>query len=496
MLLKDLATYIIGSEIRGDAGTECRGISIDSRKISPGDLFICLPGHTVDGHDYAKKAAEAGAAALVVQRWLDDVTLPQLKVKDSRVAMAVLGNVFFDFPSSRMRVIGVTGTNGKTTTTYLIERILQDQGKSAGLIGTIQRRYAGQTFPMSGTTPESLDLQRYLHEMIEADTDYCVMEVSSHALDQGRVKGTKFRTAVFTNLTQDHLDYHKSMEEYRAAKGLFFSRLGNTYASSPEERSYAVLNADDPASAYFAKQTAVEIVTYGVDQEADVRASNIRITAKGTTFHADTFLGNIDITLKMVGKFNVYNALAAMTAALLEGVSLQDIKSSLEAIPGVDGRVEAVDEGQSFAVIVDYAHTPDGLENVLNAVNEFAKGRVICVFGCGGDRDRTKRPIMGKIAARLSGYVIVTSDNPRTEDPELILKDIEAGLEEDGVPRERYELIVDRREAIQKAIEMASPEDVVLIAGKGHETYQLIGKEVHDFDDRIVAKEAIRGLNK
>ncbi|TYA12995.1 UDP-N-acetylmuramoyl-L-alanyl-D-glutamate--2,6-diaminopimelate ligase [Paenibacillus faecis] len=496
MLLKDLATYIIGSEIRGDAGTECRGISIDSRKISPGDLFVCLPGHTVDGHDYAKKAAEAGAAALVVQRWLDDVTLPQLKVKDSRVAMAVLGNVFFDFPSSRMKVIGVTGTNGKTTTTYLIERILQDQGKSAGLIGTIQRRYAGQTFPMSGTTPESLDLQRYLHEMIEADTDYCVMEVSSHALDQGRVKGTKFRTAVFTNLTQDHLDYHKSMEEYRAAKGLFFSRLGNTYASSPEERSYAVLNADDPASAYFAKQTAVEIVTYGVDQEADVRASNIRITAKGTTFHADTFLGNIDITLKMVGKFNVYNALAAMTAALLEGVSLQDIKSSLEAIPGVDGRVEAVDEGQSFAVIVDYAHTPDGLENVLNAVNEFAKGRVICVFGCGGDRDRTKRPIMGKIAARLSGYVIVTSDNPRTEDPELILKDIEAGLEEDGVPRERYELIVDRREAIQKAIEMASPEDVVLIAGKGHETYQLIGKEVHDFDDRIVAKEAIRGLNK
>lgn len=496
MLLKDLATYIIGSEIRGDAGTECRGISIDSRKISPGDLFICLPGHTVDGHDYAKKAAEAGAAALVVQHWLDDVSLPQLKVKDSRVAMAVLGNVFFDFPSSRMKVIGVTGTNGKTTTTYLIERILLDQGKSAGLIGTIQRRFAGQTFPMSGTTPESLDLQRYLHEMIEADTDYCVMEVSSHALDQGRVKGTKFRTAVFTNLTQDHLDYHKSMEEYRAAKGLLFSRLGNTYASSPEERSYAVLNADDPASAYFAKQTAAEIVTYGVDQEADVRASNIRITAKGTTFHADTFLGNIDITLKMVGKFNVYNALAAMTVALLEGVSLQDIKSSLEAVPGVDGRVEAVDEGQSFAVIVDYAHTPDGLENVLNAVNEFAKGRVICVFGCGGDRDRTKRPIMGKIAARLSGYVIVTSDNPRTEDPELILKDIEAGLEEDGVPQERYEFIVDRREAIEKAIEMASPEDVVLIAGKGHETYQLIGKEVHDFDDRIVAKEAIRGLNK
>lgn len=496
MLLKDLTTYLIASELKGDDHTECSGISIDSRHVQPGDLFVCLPGHTVDGHDYAAKAAEQGAVALVVQRWLDDVSLPQLKVKDSRLAMAILGNVFFGSPSSELNVIGVTGTNGKTTTTYLIERILEDQGKHTGLIGTIQRRFAGQTFPMSGTTPESLDLQRYLHEMKEADMSYCVMEVSSHALEQGRVKGTKFRTAVFTNLTQDHLDYHKSMEEYRAAKGLLFSRLGNTFASEPSQRSYAVLNADDPASAYFAKQTAAETITYGVEHEADVRASNISITAKGTSFHVETFRGSEDITLRMVGKFNVYNALAAISAALLEGIALVDIKTSLEAIKGVEGRVEAVDEGQSFAVIVDYAHTPDGLENVLNTVNEFAQGKVICVFGCGGDRDRTKRPIMGKIAARLSGHIIVTSDNPRTENPDLILSDIEAGLKEDQVPSDRYELIVDRRKAIQKAIEMASQGDVVLIAGKGHETYQLIGKEVHDFDDRIVAKEAIRGLDK
>ncbi|MEF2964674.1 UDP-N-acetylmuramoyl-L-alanyl-D-glutamate--2,6-diaminopimelate ligase [Paenibacillus sp. M1] len=496
MLLKDLATYIIASEIRGNSETDCKDISIDSRKIAPGDLFVCLPGHTVDGHDFAGKAAEQGAAALVVERWLDDVSLPQLKVKDSRLAMAVLGNAFFGSPSSRLQVIGVTGTNGKTTTTYLIERILEDQGKKTGLIGTIQRRYAGRTFPMSGTTPESLDLQRYLHEMDAADMAYCVMEVSSHALEQGRVKGTRFRTAVFTNLTQDHLDYHHTMEEYRAAKGLLFSRLGNTYEGDPTQRSYAVLNADDPASAYFAKQTAAEIVTYGVEHEADVRASGISVTAKGTSFHVDTFRGSADIALRMVGKFNVYNALAAISAALLENIPLADIKSSLESIKGVEGRVEAVDEGQDFAVVVDYAHTPDGLENVLNTVNEFAEGRVITVFGCGGDRDRTKRPIMGKIAARLSGHVIVTSDNPRTEDPELILKDIEAGLTEDGVPAERYEMIVDRREAIQKAIEMASPGDVVLIAGKGHETYQLIGKEVHDFDDRVVAKEAIRSLNQ
>ncbi|MBA9085230.1 UDP-N-acetylmuramoyl-L-alanyl-D-glutamate--2,6-diaminopimelate ligase [Fontibacillus solani] len=494
MLLKDLATYLIASEINGDDEVHCNGIAIDSRKVQAGDLFLCLPGHTVDGHDYGAQAMAQGAVALVVERWLEEVPLPQLKVKDCRLAMAVLSNAFFESPSSQMKVIGVTGTNGKTTTTYLIERILEDQHKTTGLIGTIQRKCAGQVFPMSGTTPESLDLQRYLHEMVEADTQYCVMEVSSHALEQGRVKGTHFRTAIFTNLTQDHLDYHKTMDEYRAAKGLLFSRLGNVYQNDYSERSYAVLNADDEASIYFAKQTAAEVITYGVEHEADLRASNISITAKGTSFHVDSFAGSIDISLRMVGKFNVYNALAAIAAALIEGISLKDIKKSLESIKGVEGRVEAVDEGQDFAVIVDYAHTPDGLENVLRTVNEFAKGRVICVFGCGGDRDRTKRPIMGKIAARLSHYVIVTSDNPRTENPDAILEDIKQGLVEVNVPTDTYELIVDRHEAIQKAIEMASHEDVVLIAGKGHETYQLIGNKVLDFDDRIVAKEAIRGL--
>ncbi|MNS56986.1 UDP-N-acetylmuramoyl-L-alanyl-D-glutamate--2,6-diaminopimelate ligase [compost metagenome] len=349
---------------------------------------------------------------------------------------------------------------------------------------------------MSGTTPESLDLQGYLNDMAEADCNYCVMEVSSHALEQGRVKGTRFRTAIFTNLTQDHLDYHKTMEDYRAAKGLFFSRLGNQYFEDPQERSYAVLNVDDEASAYYAAQTAVEVITYGVENEADVRASNISITARGTSFHVDTFRGSTDINLRMVGKFNVYNALAAISAALLEDIPLEKIKASLESLQGVEGRVEAVDEGQEFAVIVDYAHTPDGLENVLRTVKEFAEGRVICVFGCGGDRDKTKRPIMGQIAAKYSEYVFVTSDNPRTENPEAILSDIEQGLTDHGVTRDRYELVVDRKEAIEKAIEMASSKDVVLIAGKGHETYQLIGSQVLDFDDRIVAKEAIRGPRK
>lgn len=496
MLLKDLATYLTGSKVIGDGSAECHDLKIDSRKVLPGDLFICLPGHTVDGHNYAQQAAEQGATALVVQRVLDGVSLPQLLVRDCRLAMSVLAGVFLGSPSRKLKVIGVTGTNGKTTTTYLIERILNDQGHKTGLIGTIQRRFDGKSYPMSGTTPESLELQRYLHEMVEAKGEYCVMEVSSHALEQGRAKGTNFRTAIFTNLTQDHLDYHKTMDEYRQAKALLFSRLGNTYAEDEDCRKFAVLNADDPSYDFFAKQTAVEVLTYGVENEADVRASNISITARGTSFHVDTFRGSADITLRMVGKFNVYNALAAITAALLEHIPLEDIKNSLEAVPGVDGRVEAVDAGQPFAVIVDYAHTPDGLENVLKTVKEFAEGRVLCVFGCGGDRDRTKRPIMGQIASKYSDYVLVTSDNPRTEEPKAILLDIEQGLLQSNVSNERYKLIEDRREAIEKAIEMASPGDVVLIAGKGHETYQLIGKEVHDFDDRLVAKEAIRGLTK
>ncbi|SET63856.1 UDP-N-acetylmuramoyl-L-alanyl-D-glutamate--2,6-diaminopimelate ligase [Paenibacillus sp. NFR01] len=495
MKVSELSACLATARVYGDGETEISGLQIDSRKVKAGDIFICLPGHTVDGHDYASQAAASGAAALVCERRLD-VELPQIVVDDSRYAMAVMSNAFFGFPSSKMKMIGVTGTNGKTTTTYLIERIMEDHGIKTGLIGTIQMRYDGQDYPMSGTTQESLELQRSLHDMTQKGVQCCVMEVSSHALVQGRVKGTDYRTAIFTNLTQDHLDYHHTMEEYRAAKALFFSRLGNVTSPWKEERKYAVLNADDEAGEYFAAQTAAEVITYGIDKPANVRASQISITAKGTFFHVETFKGETDISLKMVGKFNVYNALAALTAALLEDVPLAEIKASLEAVEGVAGRVESVDAGQDFAVIVDYAHTPDGLENVLRAVTEFATGKVLTVFGCGGDRDRTKRPLMGKIAAKYSDSVIVTSDNPRTEDPLLILKDIEAGLVEDGVDPARYEMIPDRRDAIRKAVEMASPADVVLIAGKGHETYQLIGGKVFDFDDRLVAKEVIRGRSQ
>jgi len=493
MRLRELTDHLLVSRIVGDEDLLIQGIEADSRKVEKGQLFFCLPGHTADGHDYAPQALDRGAVALVVSRKLD-LNATQVVVPDVRQAMAIIADVWYGFPSKELRPIGVTGTNGKTTTTYLIEKILSDAGAKPGVIGTIEKRYAGISFPMSGTTPDILELQKTFRDMLEAGTERVVMEVSSHALEQGRVKGTFFRTAIFTNLTQDHLDYHGSMEAYADAKGLFFSRLGNFYSDSPSERSYAILNADDEASKRYARLTAAEVITYGVENEALVRASNVRVTSRGTSFRVHTFQGDQDVQLRLVGKFNVYNALAALAAGICEGIPLEDAVRSLEATEGVPGRVEAVDEGQSFAVIVDYAHTPDGLDNVLRTVREIASGRVICVFGCGGDRDRTKRPIMGKIAAEWSDRVIVTSDNPRTEDPLAILKDIQAGLIEAGVEPSRYELEPDREAAIHKAVEMASPGDVVLIAGKGHETYQLIGGVTYDFDDRLVARAAIRSV--
>ncbi|WP_168120685.1 UDP-N-acetylmuramoyl-L-alanyl-D-glutamate--2,6-diaminopimelate ligase [Paenibacillus sp. HB172176] len=490
MRLQELKELLITARLEGDGETEFAGIEKDSRAVKPGQLFICVRGLTVDGHEFAGQAVAQGAAALVVERRLP-LHVPQLIVKDSRLATAVIADYVYAHPSEDLKLIGVTGTNGKTTTTYLIEQIFLKQDISAGVIGTIERRFGGRSFPMSGTTPDAHELQRYLGEMRDEGTEICAMEVSSHALEQGRVKGCRFRTAIFTNLTQDHLDYHGTMEQYESAKGLFFSRLGNAYSQPNEQRSFAVLNADDPASARFGMLTSAEVVTYGVEQEADVRASQIHVKAKGTSFHVDTFRGSADINLLLRGKFNVYNALAAITAALIEDIPLYAVKEALESVRGVPGRVESVDAGQNYAVVVDYAHTPDGLENVLKAVREFAEERLICVFGCGGDRDRTKRPLMGKIAASYADYVIVTSDNPRTENPVRIIADVEGGLKEAAVPGHCYSVVPDRKAAIEKAVEMASQGDVVLIAGKGHETYQLIGGRSYPFDDRIVAKEAI-----
>jgi UDP-N-acetylmuramoyl-L-alanyl-D-glutamate--2,6-diaminopimelate ligase len=495
MQLNELASQLVISRVVGDGTTNITGIEIDSQKVKPGDLFVCVSAKIgiKDRHQYAAHAIDRGAVAIVVEHDVDS-DVPKLFVKDTWAALAAISCRFYNYPSNELKLIGITGTNGKTTTTYLLEKLLSSQGYVTGLMGNIEIKIGSESMANKGSnTQESFNLQRYLRQMVDQSIDYCLMEVSSHGLDMGRVKGCNFRTAIFTNLTQDHLDYHGSMEAYKAAKGLLFSRLGNNYSSLPQEQRYAVLNGDDPASEDFKKLTSAQVVTYGIHGEADVRAENVSITAQGTSFRCVTFRGTVDMQTQLIGEYNVYNVLAAVTAALLEGIPLEAIKQRLELETIVDGRMEVVDAGQDFLVIVDFAHTPDGLDKALSTISQFAQGRIHCVFGCGGDRDRSKRPIMGKVATRYSDYIYVTSDNPRMENPESILQDIVPGLLEADFPDERYELIADRKAAIRKAVEKAEAGDVVFIAGKGHETYQDINGIKHDFDDRLIAEEAIRG---
>lgn len=486
MKLTDLLSSLLPVYVKGDSTIEITGLTADSRKVKPGDMFICLSGFTVDGHEYAAKALEMGAACILAEKELQ-LEGTVVIVPDSRRAMAQLADRFYLAPTSELKLIGVTGTNGKTTTTHLIDKILRDQQKKTGLIGTINMRIGDTYEEVKNTTPDSLELQHSFRRMRDLQAEYAIIEVSSHALDIGRVRGCDVHTAVFTNLTRDHLDYHETMENYRHAKSLLFTQLGNRYDA--ERLKTAVLNADDPASDMFARVTPARVIRYGIDQDADVRATGIRITAQGTAFTMETFAGSMEFSLKLMGKFNVYNALAAASVALAEGIDLAAIKASLEEVAGVDGRFEAVVAGQAFTVLVDYSHTPDSLENALITVKEFAQGRIYCIVGCGGDRDRTKRPIMAQIATKYADISVLTSDNPRSEEPEAILADMLAGLAD--TPKDRYTCIADRREAIAYAISQAAPEDVILIAGKGHETYQIIKGEVLPFDDRLVAKEAI-----
>lgn len=477
--------------IAGDDSMEITGLTADSRQVKPGYLFVCLTGYTVDGHSFAAQAVQRGAVAVLSEKDLD-VPATIVRVPDTRRAMAMLADRFYGSPTRELKLIGVTGTNGKTTTTHLIDKILRDQHKQTGLIGTIHMRIGDVTEDVKNTTPDAPDLQQSFRRMRDVNTEYAIIEVSSHALEMGRVRGCNVHTAVFTNLTQDHLDYHKTMENYRYAKSLLFSQLGNSY--DPDELKTAVLNADDEASELYATVTPARILTYGIDQVADVRATDIEITSKGTSFTVQTFVGNVRMNLKLMGKFNVYNALAATAVALAEGISLEEIKNSLEEVAGVNGRFESVDAGQPFAVLVDYSHTPDSLENALMTVKEFAKQRIFCIVGCGGDRDRTKRPIMAQIATKYADQTVLTSDNPRSEEPQAILDDMLAGLA--GVEKDRYTAIADRREAINYAVSHAKSGDVILIAGKGHETYQIIKDQVLPFDDREAAREAIAKYNQ
>lgn len=489
--IEELARLVPGAVLEGDAALEVGAIFHDSRKVVGKGLFVCIPGATVDGHDYIAQAARSGAVCALVER---DVAVPEgmarLKVADVRAAVRRIAPYFYDYPGRRMRMIGITGTNGKTTTSYLIRAILREAGYRVGLVGTIQAMVDDEALPVKNTTPDVVDLQNLLAIMAERGAQYAVMEVSSHALDQERAAGCEFDTAVFTNVTQDHLDYHKTFENYIAAKAKLFALVGAE--SATKQGKAVVVNADDAAGAAMLAASCCRTLTYGM-RGGELRAEDVSVTAQGVSFTVTGAFGRMPLKLKLTGLFNVYNALAAVGASLAEGVAPETIRAALEKFASVPGRFELVNAGQSFSVIVDYAHTPDGLENILKTARQIAKRRIITVFGCGGDRDRTKRPIMGRIAAELSDVVIATSDNPRTEDPEFILSQVEEGVLPALGGKEHHK-ITDRRAAIFAAIRMAQPDDIVVIAGKGHENYQILRDKTIHFDDKEVAREAIGGL--
>ncbi|WP_226037933.1 UDP-N-acetylmuramoyl-L-alanyl-D-glutamate--2,6-diaminopimelate ligase [Aquibacillus saliphilus] len=487
MKLNEIAKALYFYEITSSIDNiEINGLEMDSRIVEEGNLFVCIKGFTVDGHDYAHQAVKRGAVAVVAERPLE-LTVPVIIVNDSTRALALLSNKFYDYPTNKLNLIGVTGTNGKTSVTHLLNEIFQQLEQETGLIGTIQMKMGKESFDVKNTTPDSLFLQRNFDEMVKRNIQTVFMEVSSHALDLGRVFGCNYDIAVFTNLSQDHLDYHDTMEDYLRAKSLLFSQLGNNYDTNKPK--FAVINTDDPYNKALIKSTSQPVVTYGIDSNADVRATDVKLNADGSSFMLHTSKGKLAINSKLVGKFSVYNLLAATAAAICSDVPLEVIKKALDSTTGVNGRFEPVILGQSFGVIVDYAHTPDSLENVVTTIRSFAKGKVYVVVGCGGDRDRKKRPMMAEVATNFADVAIFTSDNPRSEDPRDIVNDMVAGISKDN-----YKVTLDRKDAIENVINIAEKDDIILIAGKGHETYQIIGDQVNEFDDRKVATEAI--LNK
>lgn len=487
MRLRDIAVYL-GIDPETVPDIRVKNLQYDSRTVQPEDVFIALVGTNVDGHDYIEHAVANGAVAVIAEYAPESVAAhtPVLVVKDTREVISLLAELLYDFPDKKLNILGVTGTNGKTTTTNLVRYLWQKRRVKCGLIGTICNYCGERKLPAGATTPEPLHLAELLSMMVEDECTHVVMEVSSHALKQKRVDALHFNGAVFTNLTQDHLDYHVTVEDYLNAKLQLFRMLDR----NPAGKGFAVVNADDPHAGDFINASHAELWTYGIDNPATLQAQNYHLTGRGAAFEVLYQGKTYQAEIPLSGKFNVYNSLAALAAMLAQGFEISDLLADLKDVPQVAGRFEKVDCGQDFAVVVDYAHTPDGLENVLKTTREITRGKLIVVFGCGGDRDRGKRPIMGKLAATLADYAIVTSDNPRTEDPLAIIAAIEAGIKElDAAAQTKYEVQADRRLAIGRAIELAEPGDVVLIAGKGHEDYQLVNGRVLDFDDRKVARE-------
>ena len=491
--LKDIISTLDVQQVQGNQNVSIQDITADSRAVKPNSLFIALDGATVDGHNYIDKAVDAGAVAVIVSK---PVTVPAdvcvITVDDTRQAMMVCVPYFFDYPANRMRMVGVTGTNGKTTTTHMIRHILKAQGFKVGVIGTVHIMIGDTSYPIHNTTPDVVDLQHILHQMVQENVEYCVMEVSSHALALGRVSGVEFDTAVFTNLTQDHLDFHKTFENYLAAKCKLFEQV--SAPNQVKDNKGAVINIDDSYGYPVMEKTTAPTITYSTLGKSTLNASDVHMSTKNSQYTVNYKGESYPVSMNTTGLFNVYNTLAAIGACLQEGISMEAIDTALKTFSSVPGRFELIEEGQDFAVVVDYAHTPDGLQNILETAKAIKENRIIIVFGCGGDRDATKRPIMGRIAAEYGDKIYVTSDNPRTEDPVQIVKDVEVGVKEALREGTSYEVIVDRREAINHAIHDAKAGDIVIIAGKGHENYQILKNETIHFDDREEARKALKEI--
>ena len=484
MLLREALLQIPGIKWTGDPETIIGGIAYDSRTVQKGDLFVAIRGEKTDGARFIAQAMEGGAAAVASEHWIDASNQAALiTVPDARKFLADISRVFFGNPSAKLRLVGITGTKGKTTTSYLMESIFARANRRSCLVGTIGMRIGCQSYHTSHTTPESSDLMKFFHQAVAEGCTHGALEVSSHSLVLKRVLGAKFAVGVFMNLTHDHLDFHKDMESYYQAKQLLFAEENGNGIES------AVVNTDDAYGKRLASEIHLPTVRFGFNENPDIRVLHYQSDAEGTDLSLATPAGKIRFRTHLIGRPNAYNIMAATGAALSLGFGAEEIRSGVENLDGVPGRMELIKAGQDFTVIVDYAHSPDSLENLLQTVSQLPHKRLISVFGCGGDRDRLKRPVMGEIASRLSDYVIATSDNPRTEDPLFILNEIEPGLRKGSAP---YVIVPDRRSAIESAISMAQSGDAVVIAGKGHEDYQILGTKVIPFDDRKVAGDLIR----
>mgnify|MGYP000754350046 FL=1 len=476
MKLRELLTGVPICADSADLEMEISGVSYDSRTTQPGDLFVAMTGFATDGHQYIAKALANGAAAVLCQQRPAEACA-YVQTEDSRRALAVIGGNWFGHPAEEMTMIAVTGTCGKTTTTYLLKAILEQvRGAKVGLIGTNQNMIGSDVIPTERTTPESFEVQKLFREMADAGCTHVVMETSSHALYLDRVYGVRYDVGIFTNLTQDHLDFHKTMENYCDAKAILFRNCVT-----------GVVNADDPWTPRLLKDADCKVMTYAEQADADLRAENIVLSAGGIAFDAVSGAERVPIRVNIPGGFMVYNTLDVLGAALALGISLEESAAVLAKVPHVKGRVEIVPTpGKDYTILIDYAHTPDSMVNVLQTVKEFAKGRTVAVFGCGGDRDRTKRPLMGKAAADWSDFAVVTTDNPRTEEPEAIIADILPGFDGSATP---YRVVVDRIEAIHWAMDHAETDDVIVLCGKGHETYQEVNHVKHHMDEREIVAD-------